>query len=103
MFQNEPITREIVSVPLRGLAIETSEKQSDGSYVIRITTAIPAGVIQDVSPVLDRHGRPPNALRDALAGPAVIHIPLWEDQVNPCLLAENEHHGAEGEDPDGQG
>lgn len=90
MSEESPLTRSPVGIPLAGRHIETSDRQPDGSYVIRITAVLPPGVLKEPRRLLTLGGRPPNVLDGAIAGPVSILLNVWKDRVEPALLPPEE-------------
>ena len=90
MSEESPLTRRPVGIPLVGRHIETSDRQPDGSYVIRITAVLPPGVLKEPRTLLALDGRPPNVLDGAIAGPVSILLNVWKDRVEPALLPPEE-------------
>ena len=104
MSEESPLTRRPVGIPLVGRHIETSDRQPDGSYVIRITAVLPPGVLKEPRTLLALDGRPPNVLDGAIAGPVSILLNVWEDRVEPTLLPPEEpvEQSDEAEQPEGE-
>lgn len=104
MSEESPLTRRPVGIPLAGQRIETSDRQPDGSYVIRITAILPPGVLKEPRALLTLDGRPPNVLDGTIAGPVSILLNVWEDRVEPTLLPPEEpvEQPDEAEQPEGE-